>query len=326
MKSLVTVLGAICVFLGSSAALAQAQSAASYPSRPVRIIVPFPAGGTLDNVSRLVGKGLSEKWGQPVIIENRAGGGAVIGTKAAAQSPADGYTLLFMANGFVIVPMMMTKVPYDPLKDFVPISLIGRVNQVLVAPPSFKPDDLKQLSALAKKDPGKLSFASFGLGTSSHLAIELFKKEAGIQMTHVPYKGVAPALQDTLGGQVDMFFTNFPEVIGHLQSGRLKALAVADNKRLPQMPNIPTFAEQGYKDFNVYSWYGAVAPAGTPDAIVQKISSTIAAVVRELEQSEQVRQQGVVMQGTTPAELTRHMMSEQARYAEVIRASGATLD
>ncbi|MDQ2733482.1 MAG: tripartite tricarboxylate transporter substrate binding protein [Pseudomonadota bacterium] len=318
------ILSAICLLFSATAV--HAQTPGEYPSRAVKIIVPFPAGGTLDNVSRLVAKGLSEKWGQSVIIYNKPGGAAVIGTEAAAQSAPDGYTLLFMANGFVIVPMMMRKVPYDPLKDFVPISLIARVNQVLVAPPTFKADDLKQLTAAAKKAPNTISFASFGLGTSSHLAMELFKKEAGIELIHVPYKGVAPALQDTLGGQVDMFFTNFPEVIGYLQSGKLKALAVADTKRLPQLPNIPTFAEQGYKDFNVYSWYGAVAPAGTPDAIVQKISSTIAQVVKELDQTKQVKDWGVVMVGSTPAELGRHMRSEQDRYAEVIRASGATLD
>jgi tripartite-type tricarboxylate transporter receptor subunit TctC len=292
----------------------------------VRIIVPFPAGGTLDNVSRMVAQGLSGKWNQQVIVDNRPGGGAVIGTKAAAAAPADGYTLLFMANGFVIVPMMMTQVPYDPLKDFVPVGLIGRVNQALVAAPSFPANNLAQLVEMAKKTPGKLSFASFGIGTSSHLAVELFKKEAGIDMTHVPYKGVAPALQDTLGGQVNIFFTNFPEIVSHVQSGKLKALAVADSKRVPQLPGVPTFAEQGYKNFNVYSWYGAVAPAGTPDDIVRKINTTLQAVLKELETNERVVQQGVVMTPSTPAELTQYMRGEQGRYAEIIKASGAKLD
>jgi tripartite-type tricarboxylate transporter receptor subunit TctC len=319
-------LSALLLSFAALGAQAQGNDAASYPNRPVRIIVPFPAGGTLDNVSRMVAQGLSSKWNQQVIVDNRPGGGAVIGTKAAAAAPADGYTLLFMANGFVIVPMMMTQVPYDPLKDFVPVGLIGRVNQALVAAPSFPANNLAQLVELAKKQPGKLSFASFGIGTSSHLAVELFKKEAGIDMTHVPYKGVAPALQDTLGGQVNIFFTNFPEIVSHVQSGKLKALAVADSKRVPQLPGVPTFAEQGYKNFNVYSWYGAVAPAGTPDDVVRKINTTLQAVLKELETNERVVQQGVVMTPSTPAELTQYMRGEQGRYAEIIKASGAKLD
>lgn len=319
-------LSALLFSFAALSAHAQAGDAAGYPNRPVKIIVPFPAGGSLDNVARLVAKGLSDKWGQQVVVDNKPGGGAVIGTKLAAASPPDGYTMLFMANGFVIVPMMMTQVPYDPLKDFAPVGMVARVNQALVAAPGFGANNLAQLIEMAKKQPGKLSFASFGIGTSSHLAIELFKKEAGINLTHVPYKGVAPALSDTLGGQVDMFFTNFPEIVGQVQAGKLKALAVADTKRVPQLPGVPTFAEQGFKNFNVYSWYGAVAPAGTPDEIVRKISTTLQAVLKDLETNEQVIKQGLVMTPSTPAELTTYMRGEQGRYAEIIKASGAKLD
>jgi tripartite-type tricarboxylate transporter receptor subunit TctC len=317
---------AACLSIVAVTAHAQSADAASYPSRPVKIIVPFPAGGTLDNVARLVAKGLSDKWGQQVVVDNKPGGGAVIGTRMAATSAPDGYTLLFMANGFIIVPMMMQQLPYDPLKDFVPIGLIGRVNQALVAAPGFGANNLAQLIELAKKQPGKLSFASFGIGTSSHLAVELFKKEAGIDMTHVPYKGVAPALQDTLGGQVDIFFTNFPEIVGQVQSGKLKVLAVADTRRVPQLPNAPTFAEQGFPNFNVYSWFGAVAPAGTPDEVVRKINATLQAVLKELETSDRVVQQGVVMTPSTPGQLAQYMRGEQGRYAEIIKLSGAKLD
>jgi tripartite-type tricarboxylate transporter receptor subunit TctC len=317
---------AACISIATVTAHAQSADAANYPSRPVKIIVPFPAGGTLDNVTRLVAKGLGDKWGQQVVVDNKPGGAAVIGTKAAAAAAPDGYTLLFMANGFIIVPMMMQQVPYDPLKDFVPIGLIGRVNQALVAAPGFGANNLSQLIDLAKKQPGKLSFASFGIGTSSHLAVELFKKDAGIDMTHVPYKGVAPALQDTLGGQVDIFFTNFPEIVSHVQAGKLKVLAVADTKRVPQLPNAPTFAEQGFPNFNVYSWYGAVAPAGTPDEIVRKINTTLQAVLKDLENSPRVVQQGVVMTPSSPAQLSQYMRGEQGRYAEIIKLSGAKLD
>lgn len=323
---LLPALFSVCIVVAPAAVNAQSPDAASYPSKPVKIIVPFPAGGTLDNVARMVAKGMSDKWGQQVVVDNKPGGGAIIGTKAAASSAPDGYTLLFMANGFVIVPMMMQQVPYDPLKDFAPVGMIGRVNQALVASPGFAANNLSELIDLAKKQPGKLSFASFGIGTSSHLAVELFKKDAGINMTHVPYKGVAPALQDTLGGQVDIFFTNFPEIVSHVQSGKLKVLAVADTKRVPQLPNAPTFAEQGFSNFNVYSWYGAVAPAGTPDGIVRKINTTLQSVLKELENSERVVQQGVVMTPSTPAQLTQHMRAEQQRYGEIIRLSGAKLD
>lgn len=323
---LLSALFATCISIATVTAHAQSADAANYPSRPVKIIVPFPAGGTLDNVTRLVAKGLGDKWGQQVVVDNKPGGAAVIGTKAAAAAAPDGYTLLFMANGFIIVPMMMQQVPYDPLKDFVPIGLIGRVNQALVAAPGFGANNLPQLIELAKKQPGKLSFASFGIGTSSHLAVELFKKDAGIDMTHVPYKGVAPALQDTLGGQVDIFFTNFPEIVSHVQAGKLKVLAVADTKRVPQLPNAPTFAEQGFPNFNVYSWYGAVAPAGTPDEIVRKINTTLQAVLKDLENSPRVVQQGVVMTPSSPAQLSQYMRGEQGRYAEIIKLSGAKLD
>jgi len=321
---LISRLLAVCLL--STPVFTASHAADNFPVRPVRLIVPFPAGGTLDTVARLVGQGLGKAWGQSIVVDNRPGGAAIIGTQLASNAPPDGHTLLFMANGFVIVPMLMRQAPYDPFRDFAPISLLGRVNQALVAQAGFKAGSLKDLIALAKNQPGKLTFASFGIGTSSHLAVELFKKEAGIDMTHVPYKGVAPALADLLGGQVDVFFTNLPEVVPHVQSGRLKALAVADAKRVVQLPDVPTFAEQGFPSFNVYSWYGAVAPAGTSDAVVRKLNNSIVAVLKEVERSEQVRQQALVMVGSTPGELTQYMRREQAKYADVIRAAGVRID
>ncbi len=297
-----------------------------FPVKPVRLIVPFPAGGSLDNVGRLLGKKLGDLWGQNVLIDNRPGGAATIGTSVAAKSKADGYTLLLMANGFVMAPMMMSNPPYDPFKDFVPISLLARVNQALVAHPSLAVNNIRELVAEAKARPGQLSFASFGNGTSSHLGVELFKQQAGINLTHVPYKGVAPAMQDVLGGQVNVFLTNLPEILPHVQAGKLKVLGVADEKRAPQLPAAPTFAEQGFPGFNVYSWYGVVAPTGTSREIVERLHASFAQVLKDPEVVARFAQQGISILADNPESLSRFMQAEQARYAEAIRISGAKID
>ncbi len=311
----------------AAAALPLPLSAQSdFPSKPIRIVVPFPAGGSLDNLGRVLSAKMTETLGQSVVVDPKPGGATVIGTQNVQKSPADGYSLLFMANSFLLTPMLMQKAPWDPLKDFTPVSLLARVNQVLVAHPSFEPRSVKELVAAAKKAPGTINFASFGNGTSSHLGVELFKKEAGIDMTHVPYKGVAPALQDVLGGQVKLFLTNFPEVLPHIQSGRLRALAVADDKRLAQLPDVPTFAEQGFPGFLVYSWYGCVAPAGTPEAAVRKLHAAFAQALSAPDVVERLTKQGMVILNAPGEELRRFMQSEQARYAEPVRLSGAKID
>jgi len=269
---------------------------------------------------------MTESLGQSVIVDPRAGGATIIGTQIVQKAPPDGYTLLLMANGFLLTPMLMQKAPWDAFKDFAPVSLLARVNQVLVAHPSFEPRSVRELVAAAKAAPGAINFASFGNGTSSHLGVELFKKEAGIDMTHVPYKGVAPALQDLLGGQVKLFLTNFPEVLAHVQSGKLRAIAVADDKRLSQLPDVPTFAEQGFPGFLVYSWYGCVAPAGTPDAVVRKLHASFAQALSAPDMVERLTKQGMVILNSPPEELRRFMQSEQARYAEPVRLSGAKID
>ena len=215
-RAVVIALAAAPLALFASAALAQAD----FPNKPIRIVVPFPAGGTLDTLGRLLAPKLQESLGQPVLIDPRGGGATAIGTQAVQKAAPDGYTLLFMANSFVLVPMLMQKAPpWDPIKDFVPVSLVARVNQVLVAHPSFEANTVNQLVTLAKANPGKLNFASFGNGTSSHLAVELFKTLAGIDMQHVSYKGMAPAMQDVLGGQVKVLMSNIPDAIPQLRGG-----------------------------------------------------------------------------------------------------------
>jgi tripartite-type tricarboxylate transporter receptor subunit TctC len=305
------------------AAVAQAD----FPNKPIRIVVPFPAGGTLDTLGRLLAPKMQEALGQPVVIDPRAGGATAIGTTAVQKAAPDGYTLLFMANSFVLVPMLMQKAPWDPIKDFTPVSLVARVNQVLIAHPSLEANNVTQFVALAKANPGKLNFASFGNGTSSHLAVELFKTLAGIDMQHISYKGMAPAMQDILGGQVKVLMSNIPDAIPQLKAGKVKALGVADDRRSPQLPEVPTFAEQGYPGYTVFSWYAVAAPAGTPDAVVKKLHAAFSAAVKDPVVIERlVKQQGMTVLNAPGDELRRFMEAEQKRYAEPIRVSGAKIE
>jgi len=306
-----------------SAACAQAD----YPNKAIRIVVPFPAGGTLDTLGRMLAPKMQEVLGQPVVIDPRGGGATAIGTQAVQKAAPDGYSLLLVANSFVLVPMLMSKAPpWDPIKDFVPVSLVARVNQVLIAHPSFEASTVNQLVALAKASPGKLNFASFGNGTSSHLGVELFKSIAGIDMQHISYKGMAPAMQDILGGQVKILLANIPDAIPQLKAGKLKALGVADDHRAVQLPDVPTFAEQGYPGYTVYSWYACVAPAGTPDAIVRRLHVAFSAAVKDPVVAERLSQQATTVINAPGDELRRFMESEQKRYAEPIRVSGAKIE
>jgi tripartite-type tricarboxylate transporter receptor subunit TctC len=307
-------------------ALPLASHAQDFPSKPIRIVVPFPAGGTLDTLGRILAPKLQETLGQPVVIDPRGGGATAIGTTAVQKAAPDGHTLLFMANSFVLVPMLMKSAPWDPIKDFVPVSLVARVNQVLIAHPSFEASTVNQLVALAKAQPGKLNFASFGNGTSSHLGVELFKSLAGIDMQHISYKGMAPAMQDILGGQVKVLLANIPDAIPQLKGGKVKALGVADDKRAVQLPEVPTFAEQGFPGYAVYSWYAVVAPAGTPDAAVKKLHTAFSAAVKDPAVLERLNQQAMTVLNAPGDELRRFMEAEQKRYVEPIRVSGAKIE
>ncbi len=298
-----------------------------FPNKPIRIVVPFPAGGTLDTLGRLLAPKLQESLGQPVVIDPRGGGATAIGTQAVQKAAPDGYTLLFMANSFVLVPMLMQKPLWDPLKDFTPVSLVARVNQVLIAHPSLQANTVNELVALAKASPGKLNFASFGNGTSSHLGVELFKNLAGIDMQHISYKGMAPAMQDILGGQVKVLLANIPDAIPQLKAGKVKALGVADDKRSAQLPDVPTFAEQGFPGFAVYSWYAVVAPAGTPEPVVRKLHAAFSAAVKDPVVVDRLTNlQGMTVLNASGEDLHRFMVAEQKRYAEPIRVSGAKIE
>src|SRR5512144_2335881 len=251
--------------------------AQDYPTKPIRIVVPFPPGGATDLLARAVAQRLTEKWGQAVLVDNRPGAGGNIGSELVAKSAPDGYTLEMGTVGtHSINASLYAKMPYDHVKDFVPIILVAGVPNVLVVNPALPVNSVQELVAYAKANPGKLNFASSGNGTSIHLSGELFKVMAGVQMTHVPYKGSAPALQDLIGGQVQLMFDNLPPSLPQIKAGKLRALAVTTATRSPALPDLPTIAESGLPGFEASSWFGIVAPAGTPPAIVAKLNAEVA--------------------------------------------------
>ena len=299
------------------AALAAAQG---YPQRPVTWIVPFPPGGGTDISARTVAAKLGEKWKQSVVIENRAGAAGIVGTDAAAKARPDGYTLLIVNVGIVSInPALYPKLPYDAEKAFVPISLLCELPFVLMASTRFPPNSIQELIAYAKANPGKVTFASSGSGGSPHLTAEIFQLATGTQMTHVPYKGGGPAMTDLMAGHVDLLFASVLEGSGHIKSGRLKGLAVTHAKRSPALPGVPTLAEAGVKDSESGSWIALLAPAGTPQAIVEKVGADIKEAVSAPEVKEKLIAQGAVPQASTPRELQALIDADRLRYGRIIR-------
>ncbi len=301
--------------------------AQTYPSRAITMIVPFPAGGTTDILGRFVGQALSAAWGQPVVIENRGGAGGNIGAAAVAKAAPDGYTLLVGTVGtHAINASLYSRMPYDTLKDFVAVTQIASVPNMLVVTPSLPVNSVVELIAYAKANPGKLNMASSGNGTSIHLSGELFKVMTGVDMVHVPYKGSAPALNDLMGGQVQLMFDNMPSALPQVKGGTLKALAVTTATRSPAMPDLPTIAEAGVPGFEASSWFGIFAPAGTPKEIVAKLQTEIARILKTPDMSDRLAQQGAVAVGNTPEEFTAYVQAELTKWAGVVKASGARVD
>src|SRR6185503_6488263 len=262
------------------AATAQAQT---YPNRAVRLVVPFAAGGSTDIVGRTVAQKLNEMWGQPVLVDNRQGGSTVIGTDVVAKSPPDGYTLLVTPAPFTIVPSLIAKLPYDPAKDFEPITLINTTPLVVVVHPGVPATSVKELIALAKRRPGALNYGSSGSGGSNHLAGELFNAMAGVKLVHIPYKGNAPALTDLIGGHVDVVFNGLTSAMPFIKSGRLRALAVTSLNRAGALPDVPTLDESGLKGFQAVAWNGLTAPARTPKDVVAKVNADVVKIVKSPE-------------------------------------------
>jgi len=304
-------------FLLLLAGPASAQEA--WPSRPVRIIVPFPAGGVADLLPRLVGQKLSEKWGQPVIVENKAGAAGNIGMGEGARAAPDGYTLVLAPTGNLTVNPYLFKLPFDTAKDFAPITVLATSPNVLVVHPSVPAKTFAELIAYAKANPGKLNFASPGAGSGAHLAGELLNLDAGIQAQHVPYKGLAPAVTDLLGGQVQMMFAGISTVIQHVKNGKLVALAIASPSRSPQLPDVPTVAESGIPGFDVTSWYGLVARAGTPPAVIEKIQRDAAEALRDPGVREKLAGLGLEPMGNTPAEFGAMIAAESLKWGDIVR-------
>jgi tripartite-type tricarboxylate transporter receptor subunit TctC len=315
---------AVGAVLAASPLAALAQGA--YPTKPIRLVVAFPPGGSTDIVARLVGQKLSERVGQQVIIDNRGGAGGTIGTDIAAKATADGYTLTMgTTSTHVIAPAIFPTVKYDPIKDFDPITLVASTPYLLVLHPGVKAKTLKEFVALAKSQPGKLNYASAGAGTTTQIAMEMLKLAAGIDVVHVPYNGNGPAGTATLGGQVQALFGSMPAVLPFAKSGKLHPIAVGTAKRSTALPAVPTVAESGFPGFEVSLWLGFFAPKGTPAPILKKLHTELVAIATSPEMKEPFERNGADPMTTTPAELTKLMSAELDKYKKVIKAANITL-
>ena len=318
MRSLRLLIGAMAA-LATGAVFAQA-----YPSKPVRLIVPFPAGGPADLFGRALAQGMSAQLGQPVIIENKAGVGGVLGVDAVAKAPPDGYLLaLNSGSALAVSPYMLAQMPYDANKDLALVTLVVRVPEVLAVNPKLPVGSLAELVAYAKANPGKVNFGSAGSGSITHLAGELLKVEAKVELVHVPYKGAAPAVQDLLGGQVQMGIFDVPVLLPHIRSGALKALVITSGSRSPSLPEISTSAELGYPKFLSDNWYGLVAPAATPPDVLKRIHAAAVAALKSPEVIEQYAKVSGIASPTTPEEYAAFVRAEQAKWSAIIEAIGA---
>jgi len=322
-----TILGRLAA-LGATLCILWAPPAEAqpYPSKPIRIICAFPAGGIADIYARIIGLRVSEVWGQPVVVENRAGAGGTIAAEAVAKSPADGYTLVMGAVGTHAVNVsLFAKLPYDPVKDFAAIALVLEAEGLLVVHPSVPANNVAELIALARGKPGTLSFASAGMGTASHLAGELFKTMAKVEMTHVPYKGNVPAITDLLAGQTSLLFATMPTVLPHARAGKLRALATIGSSRAAATPELPTVGE-ALTGFEVNNWIGLFAPAGTPAEIVQRWNAETMRIMRSPEIQARLPNEGARFMPNTPEQFGEFVKAEIAKWAPVVKASGARVD
>jgi tripartite-type tricarboxylate transporter receptor subunit TctC len=304
----------LALFIGGHA-LAQD----AYPSRPVRFILPFPPGGSTDILGRLIAERLAAGLGQPVVVENRGGAGGNVGAEAAARAAPDGYTLVLVAPSLAISPSLYAKLNYDPVKDFAPISLVATVPNLMVTHPSVPAQTLQEFIAIARAKPGTMNFGSGGNGTSNHLAGELFNILTGAKLVHIPYKGVNLAMQDVLSGQIHLVVIGIPAAAPHIKAGRLRALALIAPQRVPALPEVPTVAEAGLADFEVTTWYGVLAPAGTPPAIIARVNSELAKIMHAPEVEARLAGMATTPRTSTPEEFAAYIKQEMAKWGDVIR-------
>jgi tripartite-type tricarboxylate transporter receptor subunit TctC len=321
MKTLFATMAALAV-----AAVPMTSAAQAYPTKPIRLVVAFPAGGSTDIIARLAAQRLGERLGQQVIVDNRGGAGGTIGTEIAARAAPDGHTLTMgTTSTHVIAPAAYAKVSYDPVKDFSPITLVASTPYLLVLHPGVKANNLKEFVALAKSQPGKMNFASAGTGSTTQLAMEMLKIAAGIDIVHVPYGGNGPAGTATLGGQVQALFGSMPAVLPHAQAGRLRPIAVGTATRSPALPNVPTVAESGYPGFEVSLWLGFFAPKGTPQPVLNRLQKELTEIANNAEMKAQFEKNGASSVTNTPAEMNALMKTELEKYSKVVKAAGVSL-
>ena len=321
------VVSVVSVFAALVLAFPTPAQAQSYPSKPIHFVVPYPAGGPLDAVARLLGRKVTESVGQPVIVENKPGAGGNIGADAVAKSPPDGYTILMGAVAtHAINPTLYASIPYDPVRDFIPVTQVASTPNVLVVNASIPASNVREFIAYAKANPGKLNFGSGSTGSAGHLAGELFKSMAGVEMTHVPYKGAAPAMQDLIGGQIQLMFDNLASSLGQIRAGTVKALAVTTARRTALAPELPTIAESGLPGFDISTWFGIFVPAGTPPAIVAKLHAEFTRALAERDVRDTMLKLGAEPVGSRPEEFAAYIRGEAEKYARLIKASGAKAD
>ena len=317
----------LALVLAAAACAAAAAQAQAYPTKPIRMIVGFPPGGGTDVVARVIAQKLSEWYGQPVTVENRPGATGTIGAEVVAKSAGDGYTLLMgHVNSTGIAPNLFSKMAYDPIRDFAAVAYVGYVPNVLAVHPSVPAKSMKELIALAKSKPGEMNYASSGNGSTQHLAGEMFKQLTGVNIVHIPYKGSGDAIKDLLAGVVSMNFDTMPPVMEHIRGGRLKGFAISTPRRLPQLPDVPTFEEEGLTGFDVTNWYGVMAPAATPREIVTKLNADINRAMQVPEVRARLEGVGTQLKEQSAADFDAFMKAEVAKYARLIKAAGIKID
>lgn len=319
--------GSMICLMSLQIAMPRIAVAQNFPAKPVRLLVPFPPGSSTDIISRILAQRLTEVWNQQVVVDNRAGGGGNIGVETVARANPDGYTLLIGHIGtHGVNPGLYAKLPYDPVRDFAPVTQTASLPLALVVHPAVAANDVATLVSLARSKPGTLNYASGGNGSAAHLAVEYFKLLAKINLVHVPYKGTGPAMSDLMGGQVALTITGLPPLMPQLKAGKLKGLAVTTARRVPDLPALPTIAESGYPEYEINSWQGMFAPAGTPAAIVSQLNRDVAATLRLPEMKERFSTLGAQPVGNSPEAFGAHVKTEIAKWARVVKESRMTVD